>query len=160
MRKCGASSSIIERDSRYQCRLPLGQLNQGCYRVTEEFIKETINRNGPTSPIGEPHEPLEDRFQIGLLQGADAVTGHLAVADVLQVHRIDQLVYAYLLREIGLVPQDKEGNTLETRVTHEGMKLFSGDGKSCHVCNVNDEENRVDASAIPLPHCPEARLTT
>lgn len=108
--------------------------------------------------MSELHQPLEDRLEIGLFLGRDAIAGYFSVADALQVHGVDQLIHGQLIREIRLITQDEQRDALQGWANHQGVQLFAGLGQELYVGDVHDKDDRIDAAAISLPHGTEPRL--
>jgi hypothetical protein len=40
------------------------------------------------------------------------------------------------------------------------MEFFTGDGQKGHIGDIDNKDDGTDAAAVPLPHWPEARLST
>lgn len=116
----------------------------------------------PSSSAGmsELYQPLEDRLEVGLFLGRDAIAGNFSVADALQVHGVDQLIHCQLIREIRLVAQDEQRDALQSWATHQGMKLLARLGQELYIGDVNNEDDRIDSTTISFPHGSEPRLPT
>src|SRR6478735_12388462 len=70
-------------------------------------------------------QPLQDSVEVGLFLRADTVAAHLAVRHGLQVQSVDELVYGKLVRKIGLVAEDQQGNALQRGLLQQELQLFT-----------------------------------
>jgi hypothetical protein len=57
---------------------------------------------------------VQDSVKIGFLLGANTITAYFAMGDRFQIHRLDDLINRQLVWKIGLVPEDQEGDAIQS----------------------------------------------
>ncbi|EFE41156.1 hypothetical protein TRV_04105 [Trichophyton verrucosum HKI 0517] len=92
----------------------------------------------PWSTARPRDEPPQHGVEVGLFLCADAVAAHLALRDALQLHRVDQLVDAQHVRQVGLVAQHQQRDALQRRLADQVVQLVRRRRQAGPVCGIHD----------------------
>lgn len=124
-------------------RLSIASLDSWVLRSYQKFVgiraRHWVKRTSRASSFAWPlDQPLQHGIEIGLFLGADTVAANFAVGYCLKVECLDQFVNRELFRQVRLIAENKQRNSIKNRFFEQGVELFASYWKSLLVCGINN----------------------
>jgi len=97
------------------------------------------------------NQPFQDSIEIGLLLGTDSIAADFAMGNGLHVQCLDDVVHGKLVRQIGLITQDEQRNSIEDWLFQQRMELLLCDRNGSLVRSIHDVSMQ-NSRIVPVYH--------